>query len=445
MDAISHIAKFSKMIVFVVIALITSSCPACRAESQLDISEEFTETQYKNHIKEFQRVFGKQIEEEFGLKWVEGGFTHNSSSDEPEFYAYRRATLEEARALVLAVIFKLSEAVHADPIMLSYLNKSSLTPDFLGVDISFVYSHNWSYDDGSIDSVYSYYSKGDISGVKELHLRYDATDPFSDISDFKNIVYYKIEESFEDAVKLNAVTTIINPGIHNPKQFEDELNQILTSFEEEMKEKHSLFFRSIGWMVAGNSASEISEIRTKCTYRYPVDCQEARALMLMTTEKLLATLNNNEILKPYLKEYPFSASGVKLRMLFRKEKYFVGDVPYYDGSMESAVLSGNTITYYHHIPNIKDSNMHDRVVYTEETYQEAQKTFEKTPPLTLFKRVSKGVKNFISNSIHYLELAVIVFFMFLLLMITTGGWIFIIPIIIFFILRRRRSSPSQED
>jgi hypothetical protein len=68
-----------------------------------------------------------------------------------------------------------------------------------------------SYDDGSIDSVYSYYSKGDISGVKELHLRYDAIDPFSDISDFKNIVYYKIEESFKDAVKLNAVTTIINP------------------------------------------------------------------------------------------------------------------------------------------------------------------------------------------------------------------------------------------
>jgi hypothetical protein len=49
-----------------------------------------------------------------------------------------------------------------------------------------------------------------------------------------------------------------------------------------------------------------------------------------------------------------------------------------------------------------DSNMHDRVIYAEETYQEAQKTFEKTP-LTLFKRVSKGVKNFISNSIHYDE------------------------------------------
>jgi len=166
--------------------------------------------------------------------------------------------------------------------------------------------------------------------------------------------------------------------------------------------------------------------------------------MLLTTEKLLAALNNSEILKPYLKDYPFSANGIKLRMLFRKEKYFVGDVPYYDGSMESAVLSDDTITYYHHIPNAKDSNMHDRVVYAQESYQEAQKTFEHTPPPFLFKKATRGIKNFISSTIHFFDLAVIVFFMFLLLMITIGGWLFIIPVIIFFILRRRRS-PSQED
>lgn len=441
MDSNSHIAKFFRMIVFVVIVFIASSDPAYCEESQFDVFKEFTDAQYKNHLKEFQGAFGKQIEEEFGLKWIEGGFTHNFSSDEPEFYAYHRATLEEARALVLAVILKLSKAVHADPIMLSYLNKSSLTPDFLGVDIRFVDLHNWGYDDGSIDSVYSYYSKEDTSNFKKLHLRYNATDPFSDVSDFENIVYSDVKESFEDAVKLNAVNTI-NPIIHNPKEFEDELDQILTSFKEEMKEKHSLFFRSIGWMVGGSSTSDISEIRTKCTYRYPVDCQEARGLILLTTEKLLAALNNSKTLKPYLKDYPFSANGVKLRMLFREEKYFVGDVPYYDGSMESAVVSGNAITYYHHIPNTRDSGSHDRSVYAKESYQEAQKTFENTPPLTLFKKVIKGIKNIISKSIHFLELAVIMFFMFLLLMITTGGWLFIIPIIIFFILRRRRR-PSQ--
>ena len=79
MDITNHIATFSKRIVLVVIVLITSSCPACCEESQFDTYEELTETQYKNHIKEFQRAFGKQMESEFNLKWVEGGFVHNFS------------------------------------------------------------------------------------------------------------------------------------------------------------------------------------------------------------------------------------------------------------------------------------------------------------------------------------------------------------------------------
>jgi hypothetical protein len=197
-----HLMDITNHIALVVIALITSFYPACCEESQFDIYEEFTEVQYKNHIKEFQRAFGKQIEKEFGLKWVEGGFIHDFSRVEPEFYAYRRATLEEARALVLTVIFKLSEAVQADPIMLSYLNKLSITPDFLGLDISFVYSHNWSYDDGSIDSVYSYYSKGNTNDVKKLHLRYDATDQFSDILILKILFIGKLKNLLKTPLNL---------------------------------------------------------------------------------------------------------------------------------------------------------------------------------------------------------------------------------------------------
>lgn len=444
MDITNHIATFSKMIVLVVIILIISSCPACYAESQINASEEFTETQYKSHIKEFQRTFGKQMESEFNLKWVEGGFVHNFSNDQPEFYAYRRATLEEARTLVLVLIHKLSLAIREDPIMLSYLNKLSLTPDNMGVNIQFAYLHNWSYDDGSIDSVYSYHSKEDTNSIKKLYFQYTSTDPFGDFSTHDNSVYTRIEESFEDATKLNAAIAITNPAIHQTARFEDELIQILASFETEMKKKYGLRFRSSGWMIAGKPTTNISEIRTKCTSLHSADNREARELILLAAEDLLNTLNNSEALRPYLEEYPFLARRLKLRMLFRKEKYFVGDVPYYDESMESAVLSDDIITYYHHITNAKDSNMHDRVIYAQESYQEAQKTFENTPPPTLFKKTTKGIKNFIFSSIHFLELAVIVFFMFLLLMVTTGGWLFIIPVIIFFILRRRRS-PLQKD
>jgi hypothetical protein len=398
-----------------------------------------TKTLYKNHLIKFHKAFGKQIEDEFGLKWIEGGIIPNYSRDEPSFYAYRRATLEEARALVLAVIFKLSEAVQSDPEMLSYLNKSSFTLDFLGVDIIFESSNNQSYDDGSIDRVHSYYSKDDISGIKKLQLEYEATDPFADYSDYKNSVNWRMKESFEDAVKLNAISTIANPAIHYPKEFEDELNQILTSFKDEMK-GYSLYFRSIGWMKAGNPTSEITEIRTKCTYYYPIEFQEARELMLLTAEKLLSALNNSETLKPFLKNYPFSTSGIKLKMLFRKSKHLVGDVTYSDGSLESAVLSENTITYYK--PN---KTSVDKAIYAIESVQEAQQIFENSPPVSLFQKAIKQIIHFILDSIYFLKLVFIYFFFFVLFMIASGVGVIIIAFFLLLkIIRRYKLSKHSK-
>lgn len=420
MHTVRFIANFSKIILFIVIALVTSSYSACWMEGP-------TKAQYKNHLVEFQRDFGKKIEDEFGLKWIEGGIIPNYSRDEPSFYAYRRATLEEARAIALAVIFKLNEAVQADPQMLSYLNKSSLIPNRLGVDILFQPSNNESYDDGSIDSVHSYYSKDEISGTKKLELHYKATDPFEDFSDFKSSVYWRMEESFEDAVKLNAMSTVVNPSIHNPKEFENELNQILTSFKKEMK-GYSLCFRSIGWMKDGNATSEITEIRTKSTYYYPIEFQEARALMLLTAEKLLSALNNSETLKPFLKNYPFSTGGINLKMLFRESKHLVGDVTNSDGSLESAVLSENTITYYK--PNKTSGG---KAIYAVESVQEARKAFESTPPPSLFQKAIKKLMHLILDSIYFLELVFIYFFFFMLYIIISCAWVLIIA---FFLLVR---------
>lgn len=73
MDAINQIAKFSRTIVFVVIALIIGYYPACCEEIKIDNTEELISKQYKNYLNEFHRVFGKQMENEFGLKWIEGG------------------------------------------------------------------------------------------------------------------------------------------------------------------------------------------------------------------------------------------------------------------------------------------------------------------------------------------------------------------------------------
>ncbi|MEI8125937.1 MAG: hypothetical protein WCG42_09285 [Parachlamydiaceae bacterium] len=439
MNAINqYIAKFSRTIFFIVVALIVCSHPSFCEGSAIGVNEDATDEQYESYIKEFQNVFRKEMEREFNLTWTGGDFPHRFSPHSIIFYTYRRATLEEARALELSVLNRLAEKIRADPNMLSYLNRKSLSVESIGVDIHFAYLYHWSYYDGSIESIYSSYSKRD----KKRYLQYTTTDPFSDSSalDYKAFGT-RFDESYEDAVKLNATISTVNTAIHQPTEFEDELNQILTSFEKKMKEKHGLRFQSSGWMSAGKATSDISEIRAKCMYLYPVDCQEARALMLLATEELLSSLNTSATLRPYLKEYPFTASRLKLRMLFQKEKFLVGYVHYYDGSMESAVLNENVITYYHHIPSIKDPNLHDRVVYAKETYQEAQKAFENAPPQTLFEKISKWINKFTVNVGYFRNFAIFVILSALVFLISTNAWIWVIlAIIIFIVLRRCRLS-----
>jgi hypothetical protein len=148
-------------------------------------SAELTREQCKNYIHEFERIVGKQIEQKFNLSWIQDDYLHNYSINTIEFYAYRRATVEEARALALAVSNTLIEAIQANPQILSYLSILELSPDSLGIDVRFVNSRNFPYDDGSINHVYTKKENDDF-GMK--YLAYTSTDPFSDYLDkfYKN-------------------------------------------------------------------------------------------------------------------------------------------------------------------------------------------------------------------------------------------------------------------
>ncbi|MDP1880770.1 MAG: hypothetical protein Q8K60_07510 [Parachlamydiaceae bacterium] len=432
--------RFRSIILIIIVSTVCSRTFLCE-EKKIIVNKEVTDKQYKSYMKEFQCTFGKKIESELGLKRIEGGFFNNFFRNDIEFYAYHRATMEEARALVLSILMKLTEEIQKSSKIFLYLNKQSLTPESIGIRIRFVNLNNESFYDGSIDAVSIYYSKKE----KKRYLEYTSTDPFSDYSAKEKEIKTDFEDLLEDAIKLNSEISNVKAikYNHNPTIFEDELDQILTSFKKEMKEKHNLLFESIGWMVAGNFASNISEIRTKCMYRYPVDCQKARELVLLATEKLLKDLNSNKKLIPYLKEHPFSADRIRLRLLFRKQNYFVGNNPFYE-SMESVVLNENMITYYHHISDTKTSGLYERVVYKKETYPEAQKIQENTNPPTTIDKFAKQVQKFSLYFNYFLDLLGLIFLFVLFFAISPVGLVFIIIGIIIFDIRRRRHPSKQK-
>ena len=57
--------------------------------------------------------------------------------------------------------------------------------------------------------------------------------------------------------------------------------------------------------------------------------EQARMLEVRATEKLLKAINSNEKIRPYLKEYPFTAAKTKVFISFEKSPM----IHYTDGSV----------------------------------------------------------------------------------------------------------------
>ena len=105
-----------------------------------------------------------------------------------------------------------------------------------------------------------------------------------------------------------------------------------------MGRKHGLKCGSIG----GKMTDGIEEFGARFTIKCHVTHEEARQWLVLVAQKFLATINSDTKLRPYLKEYPFPASRLKMRICFRNNRHF----PYRDGSMESATLEENEVTYF---------------------------------------------------------------------------------------------------
>ena len=82
-----YITKLSRLIFLIVTSLTACFYPAFCEENSVGINEKLAEKQYRSYFNEFQRAFGKQMEREFSLKWIEEGLLYDFSRDKPEFYA----------------------------------------------------------------------------------------------------------------------------------------------------------------------------------------------------------------------------------------------------------------------------------------------------------------------------------------------------------------------
>lgn len=91
-----------------------------------------------------------------------------------------------------------------------------------------------------------------------------------------------------------------------------QAHKFMKSFAKELKREFGIACTGFG----GGMASDIEEIELEFTAFRPSTIAEARYMEIEGIKKLLAKINADEEIRPYLKEYPFPLSRAHLSIAF---------------------------------------------------------------------------------------------------------------------------------
>jgi hypothetical protein len=92
--------------------------------------------------------------------------------------------------------------------------------------------------------------------------------------------------------------------------YEKIADKITIETAKNLKEEKNLFLIGIG----GRMMHDIQMMGMSFNYYQKVDLSSARKLLVEAVETYLSNINNNQNIKPFLHEYPFTAKNVEVRI-----------------------------------------------------------------------------------------------------------------------------------
>lgn len=301
------------------------------------------------------------------------------------FHANRRASIEEARALQLTAMERLAQAVNDHEKIQPYLLKRPLTFRDVEIDITFA-GINGKCSDGTVGHILNVIASGPPENANKLF--YFSNDAFHEESN------EFLCESCDEALKIVQNSPIENLAIHKASKKEEEIDQALHNYLIAAGNKLRLYPFAIG----GKWADGIEELAASFRFYKFATKEESRQLVVDAVQELLSAINNNEQLRPYIKEFPFPANRVKIHIEFVDR-----ESPHYRG-VEKLDFENNEITYYHRVFRHNDVESNFRItdsrVLAQEPYPEAVSLVEKNPvssDLSIFERIAAYFYLFINK------------------------------------------------
>ena len=144
------------------------------------------------------------------------------------------------------------------------------------------------------------------------------------------------------------------------EDYEVYVNEITRAFSCQIIKDFNVFCIGTG----GRMPHDVETIHVNFMSYEVGTIEKAREFIVKTTEKFLKIINENEKIRPYLREYPFKANRAEITIMFAQKGY---DPARRDGSIVHAFQVKNHIYYY-----IEDSKG-ERIEVKDELYDDALK------------------------------------------------------------------------
>ncbi len=157
--------------------------------------------------------------------------------------------------------------------------------------------------------------------------------------------------------------TVIGCDIGGEPNYIRMSDRIVKQYLKDMKNQYDLDCFGCG----GGFLNKVNEIIISFEKQGPKSKKELRELVIKINEDLLKRYNENEEIRPYLKNYPFTAKNLRIGILLTDEK---GNAIHNKGSnkegLRAVYQSWGNISYQ--VKNDEKPNPQD---VFEETYEEA--------------------------------------------------------------------------
>lgn len=145
---------------------------------------------------------------------------------------------------------------------------------------------------------------------------------------------------------------------HSLPDYEKIADDITEKTAQKLKEQKNLYLVGTG----GGMMNDIQMMAMSFHFYQEVDLEEARELVVYAANEYLLDINNNEEIRSYLHEYPFTAKNVEIHIwVYEPDRSRLSPEKIYYISAINGVLN-----YY-----IRGLEEYSRVAICKETYEEA--------------------------------------------------------------------------